>query len=42
MALMAAIVGFCHLLAGFDNQSVTGLMATLLDSAYTARQATSV
>jgi hypothetical protein len=40
MALMAAIVGFCHLLTGFDNKSITALMATLLDSPYTARQAT--
>jgi hypothetical protein len=40
MALMAAIVGFCHLLAGFDNRTLTELMGTLLDSPYTSRQAT--
>ncbi len=40
MALMAAIVGFCHLLTGFDNKTVTALMATLLDQPYTSRQAT--
>jgi len=31
MALMAAIVGFAHLITGFDNKTVTGLMTTLLD-----------
>jgi hypothetical protein len=40
MALMAAIVGFAHLIAGFDNKTVTGLMTTLLDQPYTARQTT--
>ena len=40
MALMAAIVGFAHLITGFDNKTVTGLMTTLLDQPYTARQAT--
>lgn len=40
MALMEAIVGFAHLIAGFDNKTVTGLMTTLLDQPYTARQAT--
>jgi hypothetical protein len=40
MALMAAIVGFAHLLTGFDNKTLTGLMSTLLDEPYTPRQAT--
>jgi hypothetical protein len=40
MALMAAIVGFAHLITGFDNKTVTSLMATLLDQPYTARQTT--
>jgi hypothetical protein len=39
-ALMSAIVGFCHLVAGFDNKTLTDLMASLLDSGYTSRQAT--
>lgn len=29
MALMAAIVGFSHLMAGFDNCQLTELVATL-------------
>jgi len=40
MATMSAIVGFSHLLTGFDNKTLTGLMASLLDAPYTARQAT--
>jgi hypothetical protein len=40
MALMAAIVGFCHLLTGFDNRTLTELMGSLLDSPYATRQAT--
>jgi hypothetical protein len=40
MALMAAIVGFAHLITGFDNKTVTGLMVALLDQPYTARQTT--
>ena len=40
MAVMAAAVGFGHLLAGFDNRQLTELVATLLDQPYTARQAT--
>jgi hypothetical protein len=39
-ALMSAIVGFCHLVAGFDNRTLTDLMSSLLDPAYTSRQAT--
>jgi hypothetical protein len=40
MAVMSAIVGFGHLIAGFDNRRLTELTATLLDSPYTPRQAT--
>jgi hypothetical protein len=40
MAVMAAAVGFGHLIAGFNNSQVTELVATLLDQPYTARQAT--
>jgi hypothetical protein len=39
-ALMAAVVGFCHLVAGFDNRTLTTLMGSLLDTPYTSRQAT--
>jgi hypothetical protein len=39
-ALMSAIVGFCHLIAGFDNKTLTDLMESLLDMPYTSRQAT--
>jgi len=37
---MSAIVGFGHLVAGFDNRTLTTLMTSLLDSGYTNRQAT--
>ena len=40
MAVLAAIVGFTHLLAGFDNPTLVGLVGTLLDRPYTSRQAT--
>ena len=40
MAVMAAIVGFTHLLAGYDNPTLTRLVGTLLDQPYTSRQAT--
>ena len=40
MAAMAAIVGFSHLLTGFDNKTLTALMGALLDAPYTSRQAT--
>jgi hypothetical protein len=39
-ALMSATVGFCHLMAGFDNKTLTTLMTSLLDTPYTSRQAT--
>jgi hypothetical protein len=42
MAVMAAVVGFTHLLAGFDNRALTTRVAALLDTdrGYTSRQAT--
>jgi len=40
MALMAAITGFCHLIAGFDNPALVQRMRALLDPGYCARQAT--
>jgi hypothetical protein len=39
MALMSAIVGFTHLIAGFDNPALTQRVAGLLDQPYTSRQA---
>ena len=40
MAVLAATVGFSHLMTGFDNSQLTELVATLLDMPYTNRQAT--
>jgi hypothetical protein len=40
MAAMTAIVGFSHLIRGFDNNALTELMGTLLDIPYTSRHAT--
>jgi len=40
MALMAAITGFCHLIAGFDNRTLVQRMRALLDPGYSTRQAT--
>ena len=40
MAVMAAIIGFAHLIAGFDNNQLTTLVSTRLDAPYTSRQAT--
>ena len=40
MAVLAAIVGFTHLLAGFDNPALVRAVTTLLDCPYTSRQAT--
>ena len=40
MAAMTAIVGFNHLIPGFDNKTLTELMGSLLDGPYTARHAT--
>jgi predicted MarR family transcription regulator len=40
MAILAALVGFTHLITGFDNRTLTRLVATLLETDYTSRQAT--
>jgi hypothetical protein len=40
MAVMAAVVGFTHLLAGFDNPALVGTVITLLGCSSTSRQAT--
>jgi hypothetical protein len=40
MALMAAITGFSHLIAGFDNRALVSRMRALADENYTSRQAT--
>jgi len=40
MAVLAALVGFTHLITGFDNATLTRLVTTLLDAPYTGRQAT--
>ncbi len=39
-ALLSAIVGFAHLIAGFDNPTLTRPAATTLDQPYGSRQAT--
>lgn len=40
VALLAALVGFGHLFAGFTNRQLVDLVAPLLDGPYTTRQAT--
>jgi hypothetical protein len=40
MAMLAAIGGFSHLAAGFDDRRLTSLVSRLLDRPYTSRQAT--
>lgn len=40
MALLSAIVGFAHLIVGFDNQALTRLVGDILGKPYTSRQAT--
>ena len=40
MALLAALVHFSHLLAGFTNQHLVELVASLWDQPYSSRQAT--
>jgi hypothetical protein len=40
MALTAAIAGFCHLIAGFDNPAPAQRMRVLPGPGHTARQAT--
>ncbi len=40
MAILAALVGFAHLIAGFTNRELRERVAVLLEAAYSARQAT--
>jgi len=40
MAVLAALLGFCHLVAGFTNQQLVELVGALLDPSYGSRQAT--
>jgi hypothetical protein len=40
MAVLASLVGFCHLVEGFTNRQLVARTAPLLDPAYTTRQAT--
>jgi hypothetical protein len=40
MAVLSAVVGFTHLLAGFDNPTLVRVVTTLLAGPYTSRQAT--
>jgi DNA-binding transcriptional ArsR family regulator len=40
MAILAALLLFSHVLAGFRNRDLVELVASLLDQPYTARQAT--
>ena len=40
MAVLASLVGFCHLIDGFTNRDLVERTAALLDRPYTNRQAT--
>ena len=40
MAILAALVGFCHLVAGFTNRQLVERTGNLLHAPYTSRQAT--
>jgi hypothetical protein len=40
MALLASLVGFCHILNGFANRQLVGRISALLNAPYTRRQAT--
>jgi len=40
MALIAAIAGFCHLIAGFANRALVQRMRALLEPGYSPRPAT--
>src|SRR5436309_10103764 len=40
MAILAALVGFCHVVGGFTNGQLVGRTAALLNASYTSRQAT--
>ena len=36
---LVTVVGYAHLVAGFDNRQLTTLVSTVLDAPYTSRQA---
>jgi hypothetical protein len=40
MAVLASLIGFCHLVEGFSNRHLTERTAALLGTPYTTRQAT--
>ena len=40
MAILTALLLFCHVVAGFRNRGLVELVGNLLDQPYTARQAT--
>ena len=40
MAILAALVGFCYLIRGFNNRQLVERVRALLQSPYTCRQAT--
>jgi len=40
MAVLASLVGFCHLIEGFSNRQLVKQTTALLDAPYTTRQAT--
>jgi predicted MarR family transcription regulator len=40
MALLASLVGFCHIINGFANRQLVGRISALLNAPYTRRQAT--
>ncbi len=40
MAILTALLLFCHVVAGFRNRGLVELVGSLLDQPYTARQAT--
>jgi hypothetical protein len=40
MAILCALLLFCHLVAGFRNRDLAALVSSLLERPYSARQAT--
>ena len=42
MAILSALLLFCHVLAGFRNRDLVALVGSLLDRPYSARQATTI
>jgi hypothetical protein len=40
MAVLASLVGFCHLVEGFSNRQLLQYTTALLDALYATRQAT--